>query len=301
MPRRFVFAVLACILCLPSLAAARTITDALGRTLEVPDSVERFICSGPGCLRLATYLETQDRVVAVDDIEARRRTFDARPYAMANPRFKTLPVFGEFRGHDHPERILALDPMPQVIFKTYHTMGTDPVELQAKTGIPVITLNYGDLGPNREALYRSMRTMAEVLGASERCEAVLGFFDACIRDLDERTADIPEAARPLVYIGGVAHKGPHGYQSTEPSYPPFGFVNAKNAAAVDVAGKKLTHSDVAKEKILEWDPDVLFLDLSTLQLGEGAGGLHELRTDPAYQALTAVIEGKVYGMLPYNW
>ena len=49
------------------------------------------------------------------------------------------------------------------------------------------------------------------------------------------------------------------------------------------------------------DPDVLFLDLSTLQLGDGHGGLHELKTDPVFQALTSVAEGRVYGVLPYNW
>jgi iron complex transport system substrate-binding protein len=36
-------------------------------------------------------------------------------------------------------------------------------------------------------------------------------------------------------------------------------------------------------------------------MGDKAGGLYELRIDPAYQALTAVKQGRVYGVLPYNW
>ena len=52
---------------------------------------------------------------------------------------------------------------------------------------------------------------------------------------------------------------------------------------------------------MEWNPDYLFLDLSSLQLGDKAGGLFELRSDPAYRTLTAVKEGRVYGLLPYNW
>ena len=86
-------------------AATRIITDALGRRVQVPEHVERVICSGSGCLRLLTYLQAQDKIVAVDDIERRRRRLDARPYALANPQFKTYPMFGEFRGHDHPELI----------------------------------------------------------------------------------------------------------------------------------------------------------------------------------------------------
>jgi iron complex transport system substrate-binding protein len=241
--------------------------------------------------------------VAVDDIESRRRKFDARPYAIANPQFKAMPIFGEFRGHDNPELILTLEPQPQVILKTYaSSMGYDPVELQAKTGIPVVVLNYGDLGKLRSELYNSLRTMGEVVGKQQRAEDVIAFIEASIDDLRERTTDIPMKDRPSVFVGGVAFKGPHGYQSTEPAYPPFSFINANNLAYdTGLSGRELRHSDVSKEKIVEWDPDYLFLDLSSLQLGEEAGGLFELRNDPAYRTLKAVKDGRVYGLLPYNW
>jgi iron complex transport system substrate-binding protein len=297
--------VLALVLSLPGPsadAAERIVTDALNREVSVPAEVSRVICSGPGCLRLLTYLEAQHMAVAVDDIEARRRTFDARPYAMANPQFRTLPVFGEFRGHDNPELILTLDPQPQVILKTYPTRGHDPVELQQKTGIPVVALEYGDLGGQRQVLYDTLRTMAGVVGRQDRAEAVIAFMEAQIADLARRTADIAEQDRPAAYIGGVAMSGPHGFQSTEPGYPPFAFAGVRNLAHRDgLTGKDLTHASVAKEMIVQWNPEYLFLDLSTLQMGDAAGGLHELRTDPAYRTLTAVREGRVYGMLPYNW
>lgn len=286
----------------PDFARARELTDSAGRVRRLPDVVQHTVCSGPGCLRLLTYLGAQDRVVAVDDIEKRRSVFDARPYALANRQFEKLPLFGEFRGRDNPELILALDPQPQVIFKTYGTtMGTDPDELEQKTGIPVVVLDYGDLGNGRDRLYRSLRIMGDALGRSERAEDVIGFMDDLISDLDERTKSIPNSERPTVFIGGVAFKGPHGFRSTEPTYPPFSFVHARNVAAdKKFFGKALTHSDVAKEMIVQWDPEILILDLATLQLGKGAGGLHELRTDPAYRALSAVNDKKVYGVLPYN-
>jgi iron complex transport system substrate-binding protein len=296
------FAVLALLLVLAAPARAGTVTDAMGRQVEVPDEVRRVICSGPGCLRLLCYLQAQDRAVAVDDAETRQRFLDARPYALANPQFKTMPTFGQFRGHDNPERILTLSPQPQVIFKTYPRMGHDPVELQAKTGIPVVVLQYGDLGQYRPQFFQALRIMGEVLGRSDRAEEVAAFFRTSIQQLEQRTGDVPASERPLVFVGGVAFKGPHGYQSTEPDYPPFRFVHADNAASDPaLTGRELRHSDVAKEKILEWDPDFLFLDLSTLQMGEDAGGYYELRHDPAYQALTAVQQDKVYGLLPYNW
>ncbi|WP_319543298.1 iron ABC transporter substrate-binding protein [uncultured Pseudodesulfovibrio sp.] len=280
----------------------RPVTDDAGRIVQVPQEVTRVICSGPGSLRLLTYLEAQSMAVAVDDIESRRSTYDARPYALANPQFKSLPIFGEFRGHDNPELILTLETQPQVILKTYAgSMGYDPIELGQKTGIPVVTLNYGDLGKLRPQFFQALRTMGEVVGKQQRAQEIITFFETEIADLKNRTADIPEKDRPSVFVGGVAFKGPHGFQSTEPAYPPFSFVNVKNLAYdTGLSGKELRHSDVSKEMIVAWNPDILFLDLMTLKLGKDASGLNELRTDPAYRSLTAVTDGKVYGVLPYN-
>lgn len=289
-------------LCLPAVAQSQPIKDAMGNKAEIPAEVEKVICSGPGCLRLLVYLQAQDRAVAVDDMETRRSNFDARPYALANPQFKKQPTFGEFRGHDNPELILTLEPQPQLIFKTYAGMGMNPKTLQQKTGIPVLSLEYGNLGKGRDKFFTTLRTMGAVLGKEQRAEEVVTFFRETIADLEQRTSDIHEEVKPRVYLGGVALRGPHGFHSTEPAYPPFNFVNAINLASAAAAdGKELRHADIAKEMIVEWDPDILFLDLSTLQMGENAGGLHELRTDPAYRTLTAVKEGLVYGVLPYNW
>ena len=149
------------------------ITDSAGREVEIPDNPCNVICSGPGALRLLVYLQEQDRVVAVDDIETRRSKFDARPYAIANPQFKKLPTFGEFRGHDNPELILSLDPQPDVIFKTYSGMGYDPVELQNKTGIPVIVLEYGNITDRRDDLYSSLRLMGKILNRKRGLKKLL--------------------------------------------------------------------------------------------------------------------------------
>ncbi|WP_319581787.1 iron ABC transporter substrate-binding protein [uncultured Pseudodesulfovibrio sp.] len=303
MKKQYLFcAVLLLLVTIPASGSARSLTDSSGRTNDIPDKVDRVICSGPGALRLLTYLQAQDRIVAVDDAESTQGKFDARPYALANPQFMKLPIFGEFRGHDNPELILTLERQPQVILKTYGTMGHDPQELQDKTGIPVVVLNYGNLGKGRPQLYKSLRLMGEVMGKEQRAEEVIAYIDGLIDDLSHRTGNIPGQERSSVFVGGVAFKGPHGFQSTEPTYPPFQFINAINLAyEAGKAGKSMAQSNIAKEKIVEWDPDVLFLDLATLQLGEDASGLYELRNDPAYRTLTAVKDGRVYGVLPYNW
>jgi len=278
----------------------RQITDAILRPINIPQKVDRIICSGPGCLRLISYFGAGDLVVAVDDIETRKNNFDARPYAIASPIFKQLPVFGGFRGNDDPEKILGLKNLPQVIFKTYHTMGYDPVELEQKTGIPVIVLEYGDLFKNRDKLLNTLKIIGQVLQKEARAKELIHFFNRNIHELENRTQNIAE--KKSCFVGGIASKGPHGFQSTEPHYPPFQFIRANNIAETgNEAGKNILHSNFSKEKILQADPDTLFLDLSTLQMGKGHGGLYELKNDPVYRELTAVKTKKTYGLLPYNW
>jgi iron complex transport system substrate-binding protein len=144
--------------------------------------------------------------------------------------------------------------------------------------------------------------MAEVMGRDERAKEVIDFIEAIISDLSTRTAGISEDQKKSCYVGGIAFKGPHGFQSTEPAYPPFLFIKARNVAfAPSMETKQLQHSNVAKESIVSWDPEILFLDVSTLQSEPQSSALYELQHDPAYRGLSAVRAGKVYGLLPYNW
>ena len=280
-----------------------TITDGFGRSVAVPAPPESVVCSGSGCLRYLVYLQSQDLVIGVDDQEKKDQPMEGRPYALAyGAQFKDLPLIGEFRGKDDPEKILGIG--PQIIFKTgstgtaYSTSGPEADKLQERTGIPVVAFPYGSLRNDAEKaeMYAGLRTMGEVLEKEDRAEEVIAYIEATIADLEARTADIPKSERKTAYIGGVSSAGAHGIISTEPAYPPFLWVNAKNAAT----GLGVAHADVAKEALVDWDPDYLFIDVGTVQM-ESDGAIGELKTDPALKGLTAAKEGRVYGVLPYNF
>ena len=278
------------------------IKDALGQELNPDETIERVICSGPGCLRYLVYLQAQDLVVGVDDMEKSRTMFESRPYFIAHPELSDKPLFGEFRGHDNPELIVSLNPSPQIIFKTYSTMGHDPRELQEKTGIPVVVLNYGHLILGREDMDDSLMIMGRMIGKEQRAKEIMAFFNDTIADLQKRTADIPEDQRPSCYVGGIANKGPHGMTSTEPAYPPFYFLNANNIAMdPDAREKQLQQTIFSREDLIVADPHHIFIDLSTIQGGAEVSALYQLRNEACYQALSALKEERVYGVLPYNW
>jgi iron complex transport system substrate-binding protein len=138
--------------------------------------------------------------------------------------------------------------------------------------------------------------MGEVLGKQDRAEEVIAYVEDTMADLERRTGDIPEAEQKRVYVGGVSMAGAHGIISTEPAYPPFLWVHAKNVAT----GLGTAHADVAKEALVDWDPEYIFVDVGTLQM-DGDGAVGELKNDAALSGLSAAKEGRVYGVLPYNY
>nr|WP_319376565.1 iron ABC transporter substrate-binding protein [uncultured Methanoregula sp.] len=286
----------------PSNNATTTITDGYGRTVTIPTSPNRIVCSGSGCLRYISYLGAQDKIVGVDSIEKTPQAVEGRAYALANPQFSALPLIGEYRGKDDPEKIIGIG--PQVVFKTA-SLTEQPASaiaaadtLQNKTAIPVVEMPYGDLatGAGKTQSYGTLRMMGSITGRSARAEELIAYINATTADLKKRTQDIPESQQKTAYVGGVSFNGPHGIISTEPAYPPFAMVNVKN-----IAGQAGTqHADISKEVLVSADPEFIFIDVGTMQIPDG-GAITELRTNPAFSSLSAVKNKKVYGILPYNF
>ena len=280
-----------------------TVTDGFGRSVTAPSPPESVVCSGSGCLRYLVYLQAQDLVVGVDDQEKKDQVIEGRPYALVyGSKFKDLPLIGEFRGKDDPEKIISIG--PDVVFKTgstgtaYGTSAAEADKLEDKTGIPVVAFPYGSLRDDAEKaeMYGGLRVMGEILGKQDRAEEVIAYIDATMADLERRTGDIPAADQKSVYVGGISSAGAHGIISTEPAYPPFLWVHAKNVAT----GLGTAHADVAKEALVNWDPEYIFIDAGTTQM-ESGGAVGELKNDAALAGLSAAKNGKVYGVLPYNF
>ena len=274
--------------------SSMTLTDLAGRRVTVSENPKRIVCTGPGALRLIVYLQAQDRVIAVEKIE---RDFPiGRPYIVANPQLIKLPVFakGGPPGQNplNEEKLLMLN--PDVIFATYMDRGAAE-HLQSKLKIPVVVLSYGELATfDNEALFRSLKIAGKILGKETRAESLINYIRNTEEELRKRTSHIPEAKKPVVYIGGIGHKGAHGIDSTMARFPVFVLINAKNPAdSVRING----WVSVDREEILKWDPDFIFLDEGGLKII-----LQDAERNPSfYRGVKAVREGRVYGLLPFNY
>ncbi|MFW9987552.1 MAG: ABC transporter substrate-binding protein [Candidatus Odinarchaeota archaeon] len=277
-------------------ANGRTITDSLGRKVNVPDSVdiEKIVGINAGCLRLLVYMDVENLVCGVEEVE---KLYSARPYTFACPELADLPEIGPQFGGD-PELILAQE--PDVIFSTYITIA-DADELQQLTGIPVVELEYGDLNEGREDFYNSLRIIGEVLDKKDRAEILINDISDMIEDLNNRTKDIPDSAKKWCYVGGIGHRGTHGITSTECQYSPLAFVNGKNSAENVTIG----HAFIDIEQLFQWEADntldyilvdaggydMCMADLQNKTSGAGAGDLECIKANPPNAVIT----------LPYNW
>ncbi len=278
-----------------------TVTDCVGRTVEVPDNPQRIAVGGSGgCMRYFTYFNAIDRVVAVDHMD--NGTFyqedEGRPYYIAHPEIGTRPMLGGSRGAIETENLMLAN--PDVLFYA----GQSSVDAQTadtitkKTGIPVVCIFMGDYATEKDQIYASMRTIAKILHTEPRTEEIISYFDAVEDDLRKRVESV-ESTGKTVYIGGISGSGSNGMEGTCVTYLPFMILKLTNVAK-DVPTTGATgFIRLAKEKILEWDPDIIFIDVATRINPPNNGAIGEILTDPSYKELKAVKTGDVYLLNPY--
>lgn len=279
----------------PNTAASQkktTITDMVGRQVSVTMPVERVVAIGPGALRLYCYINGTDKVVGVEQMEKDNPT--GRPYLLAYPSLTELPVIGPGGPNNAPdlEKILAVK--PDVIFSCYTSDKAAVDELQTKTGIPVVALDYGTASVFDPNVNNSLKLIGQIVGQDKKATELIAYFEQCQQDLNDRTKTIADDKKSRVYVGALGARGTHGIDSTQGKYALFEAVNARNV--VDDTGKTGSLM-IDKEKLLEWNPDKIFIDLSGYSMVK-----EDYAKNPKfYSALTAVKNGEVYSQLPFNY
>lgn len=277
-----------------------TITDAFGRDVTIPENPKKIAVVGSGSMRYFVYLRIDlDDVCAVDyqDSKLNIQTVNVRPYALANPEILEIPEVGAAKGVVDNEKLLMSG--AEILFMGGASSSNTEVanEIQEKTGIPVVMFYTGNYVTDSEKIQDTLLMLGEILNKEQRAKDLIAYFDAVEADLKKRVAGL--SAEETVYVGGVSYNGVHGLDGTDPTYYPFAVLNIKNAAAEVTSVSQTGYAQISKEKLLEWDPEIIFVDLNTMEAA-GGGGIYELQNDPAYKGLSAVKSGKVFAVNPHT-
>jgi iron complex transport system substrate-binding protein len=264
----------------------RTITDSYGRTVVIPVKIERAAAIASAA-RLLVYAGAADRLVGVSKLD--QANDPGMPYTVVSAETFAKAAAVAPGGSNYTifaEELITLK--PDVIFCNYESM----IEDAEATGIPVIGLQYD--GIFDESIYASLVLTGKVMGTETRCAEVIAAMRGWQADLDRRTRDIPESEKPSVYTGGVGFRGPHGFEGSFAQYPPFTSIHAKNVVD-ETGGSGALLIDL--EKVLVWNPDIIFLNPSNMNLVNENYAVNR----QFYDGLKAVRNGRVYAQISYNY
>lgn len=270
-----------------------SVTDMSGRQVKIPKKVERVVALSAS-LRYIVYLKAFDKVVGIEGIEKQRimkgNSATGKAYWLAiKDKVQSIPSIGEGGPGKLPdfERLISVKPDVVITFET------ENAELiKNKTGIPTLVIQYaGTEGFTIEDIKNTFTFLGKILGRQKRAEELNKYMEQCIEDLRRRTK---ASHKPTVYIGAISARGSHGITSSEAFYPPLQWLNLKNV--VDEIGKR-GHVFIDKEKLIQWNPDYIFIDTGGINL------VNEdyLKNKEFYKKLKAINERKVYALFPNNF
>lgn len=270
-----------------------SVTDAAGRTVQVPAQVDRVV--GTGCSdREIVYLNASDKLVGIEQVESNSNggSGDSLPYMVAYPELMELPIVGDAsKNIINYEKIAELK--PDVVFAR---SAEDADAIHTKTGIPTVVVYTGAVGTSEQMdnYKNSLKVMGKVLGKEDRADELVNYIDSCQEDLNKRTNGI--SSNKTVYIAGQAYRGTHGITSTNPFYPPFEMVNADNVASAmnTTTNATLNAIQIDKEQLVTWNPDVIFIEGGSL-----ATVTSDISKNPEYKNIKAIQDGNVYVVLTY--
>lgn len=266
--------------------AARTITDSAGRTVTLPERIDRVFAAG-GPASVAVYVMRPETMVGWPRV----LRDEEKPYIA--PAQRDLPEVGLLTGRGdtaNVENVLKIKPDLIVDFGSVRqTFATLTDSVQERTGIPYVLID-----GRFEATASSFRMLGNIFGATERGEILARYSEDLFKSLDTALASIGEDQRPRVYLA----RGPDGLET--------GLKGSINTEIIERAGgrnvadaqdQRRGIANVSPEQILAWNPDIIVTWDRNFHDKVVKG------SDPLWQGIKAVKDNRVYlaPTAPFGW
>ena len=252
--------------CSASLEGERTIQDDLGRTVEVPYSIERVVPLAPNITELLFASGAGSKVVGVSAYD------DFPPAVDSLPRYSVIPM--DF------EAIVALD--VDLVFASEQVNNPKDADTFAAVGIPVYFVAVNTL----EDLTRAMRDLGELLGTSGAAHKRATQLEDSLAQLAALTANLPEKPDVLFLVE----------KATLYAFGQGSYIHD----IIDIAGghsitktQSIRFPILTDEFVLASDPDVI-----VGSFGSGFEKSQLLTHHPAWDILPAIVSDQVFGLDP---
>ncbi len=300
-------------LCLPAIAApARTVVDIVGRTVAVPDKIERILLGEGRFLYALALIEGDQPLARIAGWQGELPFADPNGYADYRRRFPAIdriPVIGRTSEDSvSSEQSVSTRPDIAIFGLGGHGPGRQSglVKELEKAGVPVVFIDFRAQPVQHTPA--SMRILGRAIHREEAAEAYARFYEEHLHRVRSRVQSIPSAQRPRVFAellagvwDGCCHTVGQGNMAE--------FIDA--AGGVNVAAGKVPGAigDLHFEALIAEDPAVYIATGSRTQgnrlmLKAGAGvapadlsaSLQALAACPGFEVLSAVRQGRAHGL-----
>lgn len=272
-----------------SVAAKRNITDQLGRTVTIPDQIERAVILQHQTLDIAIQLDAADKMVGI--LEKWQKYLPGAAKCIKN--IDSMPTPGGLKSVNL-EELLTL--APDIVFVT-HYAPKDMINQISGVGIPVVAITLyaaeyeqaSKLNPElkdankayNEGLREGIEIIADIFNKQEQGQKLIGVIQANQEVLKTHLGEVPENKPVRCYM---ARSNLRTYGRGKYTSVIMERAGGINVAAAEIVGFK----EVTMEDVLRWNPEVIFIQWRHRQAKE------QLINDPAWKEVSAVKNNKVF-------
>ena len=281
--RRALLGGVAATLAAPLPSFATSFTDATGRSVVVPDRVQRVYPAGPPAA-VEIYTLAPDLLIGwLEPIPPEARDF-LLPEIAARPEIPRLTGRGDTKINLDSLKSFKPDVIVDIsdVNDSYKALAE---RVQEESGVPYVLID-GHI----DKIAASYRTLGQLLGRIEDAEKLARIADETVTAVTQRVAAIGSDARPRVYYARD-HTGLVTAQEGSMVTEPIVFLDARNVAGDKRGGQMVT----TIAQIAEWNPEII--------IASNAEFLTAVRGDPAWVAIAAVKNGRVHlaPRQPFGW
>jgi iron complex transport system substrate-binding protein len=268
----------------------KTVTDALGRTVNIPKQISSIYCMGACSLRLISYFDAVEKVQAIETAGAFNTLNDQTYYLVNKARLSTLP-----QAATTAEAILNLN--PSVIITSTAEDAATADNLQSQTNISVYVIN-ADLEFG-EDFYNQLTSLGTLFGEQDRAAELNSGIAKMITAL---TSKATTASNKSAYACGMFFYGGASLLKGSGNYLPFDYSNVTNAIEPAANGQPYV---ITLETLIKADPDYIFMD--GIGLSTCIDSINEfIDTNTGLDQVSAVKNGNLYSTMVYkcygtNW
>lgn len=267
-----------------------TVTDALGRTVDIPAKIDSIYCIGACSLRLVSYFDAVEKVHAIETPGTFNTRDDQTYYLVNKAKFSALPQVAITA-----EAILELN--PSVIITSTAEDNATANNLQTQTNIPVYVINanleFGD------AFYNQLTSLGTLFGERGRAAELNNGIAQMISDI---TSKATSASTQSAYACGMFYYGGASFLKGSGNYLPFDYSKVTNAITPAANGQPYV---ITLETLINANPDYIFIDsIGLSSCIESINGY--IDTNTGLEDVSAVKNGNIYSTMIYkcygtNW